>query len=130
MRIIAQRNIYFSLMGFHRYTKSKISLAPNNASSWNYLRGILEHTRTPWTTLVPFAEPYTESKAPEDDVVDLDNPKPSAEAVLPCVPALDFVAEAYAREKGANVQKAVELWKMLANEQDIMRKKYVLPRPS
>lgn len=61
----------------------------------------------------------------EDEVVDLDNPKPSADAVLPCVAALDFLAEANVREGGAGVQKAVEIWKSLANIHDTMRKKLV-----
>ena len=39
--------------------KEKIALAPNNSSAWNYLRGALEHTGTPFATLAPFVEPYT-----------------------------------------------------------------------
>lgn len=58
--------------------------------------------------------------------MDLDNPKPSSDAVLPCVAALDFLAEAYACEGGKDVAKAVELWKQLANEHDTIRKKCVL----
>lgn len=61
----------------------------------------------------------------DEDVVDLDNPKPSSDATLPCVAALDFLAEARFREGGEDVGKAVELWKSLANEHDTIRKKYV-----
>ncbi|KAI0763174.1 protein prenylyltransferase [Irpex lacteus] len=97
------------------YTKDKIALAPNNPSAWNYLRGILDHTHTSWSTLVTFAIPYSRG---------LDNPKPPAEAELPCAAALDFLAEAYIRDGGEGVQKAVTLWKSLANEHDTIRKKY------
>lgn len=107
--------------------KAKISLAPNNPSAWNYLRGILECSSTPFISLAPFVEPYTSNKNlwSDEDVVDLDNPKPSSDAVLPCVAALDYLAEAHAREGDDGVGKAVELWKLLANEHDTMRKKYV-----
>ena len=108
-----------------RYVKAKISLAPNNPSAWNYLRGILDYSKTPFTAQAPFAEPYTVRRKPwdDEDVVDLDNPKPSLDADLPCVSAMDFLAEAYAQAGGDNVQKAVDLWKLLANEHDTMRKK-------
>ncbi|TDL18725.1 protein prenylyltransferase [Rickenella mellea] len=41
------------------YTKEKIALAPNNGSAWNYLRGILTHTHTPFATQADFVLPYT-----------------------------------------------------------------------
>ncbi|KAI0701051.1 protein prenylyltransferase [Cytidiella melzeri] len=107
------------------FTKDKISLAPNNSSAWNYLRGFLDHTRTSWSGLIDFAIPYTQpqpaTRSP-DEVVDLDNPKPIAEAVLPCVAALDFLAEAYVREGGEATREAVKLWKSLADEHDTIRK--------
>jgi protein farnesyltransferase/geranylgeranyltransferase type-1 subunit alpha len=111
-----------------RYVKAKISLAPNNPSAWNYLRGILEYSKTPLVSQAPFAEPYTVCRTPwdDEDVVDLDNPKPTLDAHLPCVVAIDFLAEAYAQDGGENVKKAVDLWKLLANELDTMRKKCVL----
>ena len=59
----------------------------------------------------------------DEDVVDLDNPKPGLDADLPCVAAMDFMAEAYAQQGGEGVKKAVDLWKLLANEHDTMRKK-------
>lgn len=108
--------------------KGKISLAPNNPSAWNYLRGILEYSKTPFISQAPFAEPYTTRRNPwdDEDVVDLDNPQPALDADLPCVAAVDFLAEAYAQDGGENVKKALHLWKLLANELDTMRKKCVL----
>ena len=81
----------------------------------------------PFSSQAPFAEPYTVRRAPwdDEDVVDLDDPKPSADADLPCVSAMDFLAEAYTREGGELVAKAVDLWKALANQHDTVRKKYV-----
>jgi protein farnesyltransferase/geranylgeranyltransferase type-1 subunit alpha len=120
--------IAFAYSGVLSFTKDKISLAPNNPSAWNYLRGILDHTQTSWSELVNFAVPYTKPQPesrPENEVVDLDNPKPSADAVLPCVAALDFLAEAYAREGGDATQNSIKLWKSLADKHDTIRKKSV-----
>ncbi|KAI1784532.1 protein prenylyltransferase [Ganoderma leucocontextum] len=106
------------------FAKEKIALAPNNPSAWNYLRGALEHTNTPFATVAAFVEPYTASETPAPDVVDLDNPLPSPGAQLPCVAALEFLADIYEKEGGEKTAKAVEIWKTLANEKDTMRKKY------
>ncbi|RDX56116.1 protein prenylyltransferase [Lentinus brumalis] len=110
------------------FVKEKIALAPNNPSAWNYLRGALEHTNTPFSTLTTFVELYTTSQPPsrgrDEDVVDLDNPPPSAGAQLPAVAALEFLADIYEKEGGDASAKAVEIWKSLANEKDVIRKKY------
>ena len=89
------------------------------------MRGILEHSNTPFISLASFAQPYTVRRAPwdDEDVVDLDNPAPSLDADLPCVSAMDFLAEAYAREGGDATQNAIKLWKSLADEHDTIRKK-------
>ena len=112
-----------------RYAKDKIALAPNNPSAWNFLRGVLEQSHTPFSTLTPFTEPYTLSSLPSeaDEVVDLDNPKPGPEAQLPCVPALDFLAEAKVREgTEEGTKRAVEIWKEMGTVHDTMRKKCVI----
>ncbi|CDO70989.1 hypothetical protein BN946_scf184830.g21 [Trametes cinnabarina] len=108
------------------YAKEKIALAPNNPSAWNYLRGVLEFTNTPFETLTSWVLPYTASQppAPGAEVVDLDNPLPSEKAELPCVAALEFMADVYEKQGGDSTVKAVELWKNLANDLDVMRKKY------
>ncbi|KAI0828698.1 protein prenylyltransferase [Trametes gibbosa] len=108
------------------YTKEKIALAPNNPSAWNYLRGVLESTKTPFEELTTFVEPYTAAQPPaaSDEVLDLDNPLPTEKAQLPCVAALEFMADAYEKRGGDATAKAVEIWKSLANEHDVMRKKY------
>ncbi|KAI0773963.1 protein prenylyltransferase [Fomes fomentarius] len=110
------------------FAKEKISLAPNNPSAWNYLRGALEHANTSFAVVQSFVEPYTtaqpHSRRELDDVVDLDNPPPSSGAELPAAPALEFLADVYEKEGGDKVGKAVEIWKILANEKDTVRKKY------
>jgi len=122
------------------FTKEKLSMAPNNASAWNYLRGVLERTGTPFSDLEGFVVPYSrpldrsilptaESGAP---VVDLENPPPSPQAQLPCPQAIEFMAEIL-EEKAAGgdrteveslVERANELYKSLATEYDTMRQRY------
>lgn len=101
------------------YAKQSISLAPSNPSAWNYLRGILTRTGKPFVTVEAFVKPYTlaansASDAEKRDIVDLDNPPPSAEAELPCIQALEFLADIFeiqgASEPGnENTEKAVEV---------------------
>jgi len=105
-----------------RYAREKISLAPSNESAWNYLRGVLKHTQTPFSTLRKFVEPYatartrTDSesnyvsdppKSP-DEVIDLENPLPSAGAELPSRLAVEFLAEIHEREGADGLQQALK----------------------
>ncbi|KAH9947531.1 protein prenylyltransferase [Amylocystis lapponica] len=107
------------------FAREKIALAPGNASAWNYLRGVLEHTQTPFAALAPFVRLYTAPTLPvPGDVLDLENPPPAAGAQLPSVHALEFSADMYEREGGAEMGKAVEIWRALADEHDTTRKKY------
>jgi len=108
------------------FTKQNISLAPNNPSAWNYLRGVLDHHKTPYSRLTEFVKPYTVPLDPQTtDIVDLENPPPNKDAELPCVYAMEFLADIYEQAGDKeNVLRAVELWKSLANEQDTIRKKY------
>jgi hypothetical protein len=95
----------------YSFVKESIALAPNNASAWNYLRGILNHHKIPYVTLQAFVEPYTVAQSvTERDLVDLDNPLPSKTAQLPCPAAIEFLADVYEREGGDNVQKAAQVY--------------------
>jgi protein farnesyltransferase/geranylgeranyltransferase type-1 subunit alpha len=126
----------------YSFVKECIALAPNNASAWNYLRGMLNQHKIPYATLQAFVEPYAVAQSvTETDLVDLDNPLPSKTAQLPCPAAIEFLADVYEREGGDNVQKAAQvflsflpysllpcsrtgqLWKSLADEHDTIRKK-------
>ena len=76
--------------------KQAISLAPNNASAWNYLRGILEHTKTPFSSVADFVTPYTlPYDGTKKDIVDVDTPGPGPSALLPCPAAIEFMADMY-----------------------------------
>ncbi|KAJ3564782.1 hypothetical protein NP233_g8066 [Leucocoprinus birnbaumii] len=108
------------------FTKQNISLAPNNPSAWNYLRGILDTMKLPYSLLTQFVKPYTVPLDPKRmDIVDLENPPPPPGAQLPCVHAIEFLADIHeqAGDKD-NILKAVELWRSLANEHDTIRGKY------
>lgn len=93
-----------------RFVKEKISLAPNNASAWNYLRGVCEKSKTTLGELKEFVEPYTIPKEKErgldgEEYVDLENPKPSKNAKLPCALAVEFLADIHV-EEGEKAQAA------------------------
>jgi len=104
------------------YTKGKISLAPNNLSPWNYIRGVLDRTKTPYESIEEFVLPYTKPEENHDSVVDLDNPPPSKGAQLPAVPAVEFLADI--RESQGRIPEAAELFKRLGDELDTIRKRY------
>lgn len=97
------------------FTKDKIALAPNNASAWNYLRGVLEHSGTPFASLTEFVTPYSiAAKAPgeindEDSVVDLENPRPSPGADLPCPAAIELLADVHEEAGGDDIPKAIKV---------------------
>ncbi len=97
---------------FCRYVKGKISLAPNNPSAWNYLRGILTKTTTPLSAVSKFVKPLTVSsreELPKNDVVDLEDPLPEEGAELPCTEALEFLADVYEAQGQEGVNSAVEV---------------------
>lgn len=109
----ARLTFLVALLDAQRFAKEKIALAPNNPSAWNYLRGALEHTNTLFASVASFVEPYTTAQPPrrgtDEDVVDLDNPLPSEGAELPCVAALEFMADIYEKQGADAIGKAVEV---------------------
>jgi protein farnesyltransferase/geranylgeranyltransferase type-1 subunit alpha len=85
-------------------------LAPNNASAWNYFRGVLDHTHTPYSEFRRFVQPYAVQADPDvAEVVDLDNPLPSKGSQLPCVAAIEFLADIHEGEGGDGIMKATEV---------------------
>jgi len=109
------------------FAKEKIALAPNNASAWNYLRGVLDHARMPYSTEATFAELYVVDAVKADttdDVIDLDNPPPSQGAELPCPAALEFMADVHEAKGKEGAAEAVRLWSSLAHTHDTIRKRY------
>lgn len=93
------------------FTKEKIAAAPNNASAWNYLRGVLDFSKIPYDTLKDFVLPYALARPTESgsdaSVVDLENPRPSIGAELPCPAAIEFLADIYEKEDDEGVLKAI-----------------------
>ncbi len=90
-----------------QYTKAAISMAPQNQSPWNYLRGVLREKGMGLVELKTFAEQYADLEK-EDDVRSSH--------------ALDFMADVYAEEEQKERSgKALEL---LARRYDPIRKNY------
>ncbi|KAM0787612.1 hypothetical protein ACM66B_003679 [Microbotryomycetes sp. NB124-2] len=78
-----------------RYAKEKLAISPNNPSAWNYLRGVLDRTETPYSGLLPFVEPMalaTPESMPSDE------PAVSALAELPAFLAIEFMADCALRQ--------------------------------
>ncbi|KAH9973756.1 hypothetical protein BGW80DRAFT_1437112 [Lactifluus volemus] len=94
-----------------RFAKEKIALAPNNASAWNYLRGVLNHARLSYSTQAAFAMQYIvdAAEAGTDDAFDLENPPPSKGADLPCAAAIEFMADVHEASGKEGISKAVEV---------------------
>lgn len=95
-----------------QFSKQKIALAPNNMSAWNYLRGVLDHSKTPYSTMRDFVISYTKERASERDeegVVDLENPLPTLGADLPCPIAIEFLADIHEEDGGDAIPKACEV---------------------
>jgi protein farnesyltransferase/geranylgeranyltransferase type-1 subunit alpha len=116
------RSVVFQVVGYHswwlilyRFAKNKLSLAPNNPSAWNYLRGVLDHTNTPYAEMATFIKPYAERREPgpvgttDEEDIDLDNPLPSELAELPAPAAIEFLAEILERGNENERRKAVEV---------------------
>lgn len=89
------------------FTISKIELAPQNVSSWNYLVGIYEKSGKPLAGLKELALRYS-------NVIDTDNE-------LHSVPALELLAKIYLEE---NPEKAKKGYDLLATKYDTIRSNY------
>ena len=95
-----------------RYVKQNISLAPNNPSAWNYLRGALDINNIPYSTVGEFVKLYTVAGEPgsSGDIVDLENPPPSRGAYLPCPLAIEFMADIQEKDGGKEpILRAIEV---------------------
>ena len=95
-----------------RYVKQNISLAPNNPSAWNYLRGVLDTNDIPYSTVEDFVKLYAAAgePGPFGDIVDLENPPPSRGAYLPCPLAIEFMADIREKDGGKEpIMRAIEV---------------------
>jgi protein farnesyltransferase/geranylgeranyltransferase type-1 subunit alpha len=101
-----------------RYVKQNLSLAPNNLSAWNYLRGVLDVNQTPYSRLLEFVKPYAvaASDGPIADLVDLENPPPARGVSLPCPAAIELLADIYEKEGGEDqILQATEVCSVFAD---------------
>jgi protein farnesyltransferase/geranylgeranyltransferase type-1 subunit alpha len=94
-----------------RFVKGKIALAPNNASAWNYLRGILNYAHMPYSKQAAFVEQYAVDAVDvdADRVLDLENPPPSEGAQLPCPAAIEFMADVHEARGKEGTSEAVKV---------------------
>jgi len=80
---------------FKAFPNRRIALASNNASTWDYLLGVLDYARMPFSTRVAFSEVCVADRGGHQRhvlQVDLKNPPLSKGAGSRCVAAIEFVA--------------------------------------
>lgn len=88
---------YMSLTKHYSYTQSAIYIAPQNPSSWNYLRGIFSKTGTPLSTLLSFCLTFAPIVKPLT-TIDPESPTSAAIEEITSSHALDLLAEIYAEK--------------------------------
>lgn len=71
----------------------------------------MERNKKPYSDLQTFVEPYTvpASSSTDEGIVDLDNPRPGPGAQLPCVAALEFLADIHEKAGGEQTKQAIEV---------------------
>lgn len=116
------------------FVKDAITMAPQNESSWNYLRGLLKKERRPWSEVREFAEQFAvfktgdagsgsdKGKTQVPHNPETDNDFDLAEQIRSSY-ALDLLADAYAEDRArtADADKALRL---LATRYDPIRANY------
>ncbi|KAF2178640.1 farnesyltransferas-like protein [Zopfia rhizophila CBS 207.26] len=90
------------------YAQAAIRKAPQNQSSWNYLRGIVRHAKLPVSALKDFALEFATLE--------------SSDQVHSCH-ALDLLAEIYAAEENT-WDEAAKAFELLATKYDPVRAQY------
>lgn len=90
------------------YVKDAIGMAPQNQSPWNYLRGVLEKTQSPLSSVTDFILPFADISRPD---------------TIRSSHALDLLAEIYSEDEGSkhDAAKALDL---LAEKYDPIRANY------
>ncbi|KAK5096620.1 CAAX geranylgeranyltransferase alpha subunit [Lithohypha guttulata] len=117
------------------YTKHEIRKAPQNGSTWNYLRGLLRHGDVRITTLRAFCEEFL---GPEGDLwtdqwvdVELEDPATKETRVerqeigVRSSHAVEWLSEIYSKDETAKDEaRAKECLRALAEKWDPIRKGY------
>ncbi|PHZ13557.1 protein farnesyltransferase [Rhizopus microsporus ATCC 52813] len=86
-----------------------IRLAPNNPSSWSYLKGIYEATRTPLDTIEPFLKELVDSLIESPYILSM---------------YIDIYEKRAKDSKTQVDQAALDMCDILASKQDAIREKY------
>lgn len=96
------------VLTLHRFTKQRIHKAPQNQSSWNYLRGTIAKAGLPLSSMKEFVQRFA-------NLDETDNVHSSH--------ALDLLAEIYSQEEG-QMDKARKAYELLADSYDPIRARY------
>jgi protein farnesyltransferase/geranylgeranyltransferase type-1 subunit alpha len=95
----------------NRYVENAVAIAPQNASPWNYLRGLVREAKgpaaLPLISLKPFAQKYAPLGAPDN---------------IQSSHALDLLADIHAEEQRA--EEATIALDLLASRYDPIRANY------
>lgn len=116
------------------YTKGKIRLAPQNASPWNYLRGVLNHGGIPITSVREFceehlgpnkdvwADQYSQTEIREGDRT-MKKRRPRG---VQSSHAVEWLGEIYSIKLDASydLDRSKECYRALAEKWDPIRKRY------
>jgi protein farnesyltransferase/geranylgeranyltransferase type-1 subunit alpha len=73
---------------------------------------VLDHAKIPYSELQAFVLPYSLPQPPlgtPPEVVDLESPLPSKDSQLPCVAAVEFMADIHEAAGGSDLVKATEV---------------------
>ena len=100
------------------YAQARVRWAPNNASAWNYLRGVLRRAGLPLPAMTAFCEGFV--GGPGADLwkeVEVEGGAGVASAV-----ALEWLAEIYMQAR--ELERSRECWEALATKWDPVRSKY------
>jgi len=103
-----QQSSNFLLIHRCRFAKDAIRRAPQNESSWNYLRGLVRRTNKPWSSIVDVALEFASVDEPER---------------IRSTHALDVLAEVYAADAATRDRARIAL-DLLATKYDPIRANY------
>lgn len=109
------------------FSRTKILLAPQNQSAWNYLRGLYRKSQRPLSELKGFAQQFTgasnnKSSHGDDDDNNNDDDDLNVEEGVRSSHALDLLADIYAEEGEA--AEAKRMLEALGRKWDPVRKGY------
>ncbi|KAK9364064.1 hypothetical protein V1504DRAFT_399559 [Lipomyces starkeyi] len=97
------------------YAKRAILKAPQNASAWNYLLGVLKRAKRPISEIEEFCNDLAAVTSTEQSMdVDIDR--------IASTRALEVLADIYASRR--EVEKAAQAWTLLAEKYDPIRENY------